>query len=100
MTIATPPTYYPGMTVRVTLTDLTHISDGTVTSADDASVSFEVQDLAGTVDYTGAGTAVGDDWHLDFPAPSTPGAYKVVASVVYNTNVLLTKVTRFDVIAP
>lgn len=79
MSTATPPTYPPGQTVRIWASDLTHLDNGPITS--DATVTFELVDLAGNV-LPGGGTGVNinDDWYLDFATPATPGPYRVLAT--------------------
>lgn len=74
----TPPTYFPGETIRFWASDLTHLDHGAITSG--ADVDFEVTDLAGTEIDTGTGVSSNDDWYLDVTMPATPGAYVLKAT--------------------
>lgn len=80
---ATPVSYFPGESARIFLSDLTHITDGPITTG--ATVTFVITDLDGDVE-TGGGTAAAtnDDWLLDFDTPSTPGQYRILATAVYS----------------
>jgi hypothetical protein len=72
---------YEGESVRLTAKDLTHISEGSVTTG--ADVVITLYDLNG--DEISHSTAIvagaSDDWYADFAAPGTPGEYefKIVA---------------------
>lgn len=76
--IVTPPSYFPGETIRFWARDLTHIDDGPITSG--AAVDFVVTDLAGTELDSGPGVPSNDDWYLDVTIPATPGQYLIKAT--------------------
>jgi hypothetical protein len=78
---ATPPTYFPGETIRCWASDLLHLDDGPITSG--ATVTFVLTDLAGTEEAGGgAGTASNDDWYIDVTMPTTPGSYFMKGTAV------------------
>jgi hypothetical protein len=81
MSNITPKTYYPGETIRVWASDLTHLDHGPITSG--ATVTFAVVDLAGNTQAGGGeGTASNDDWYIDITTPATPGQYRVLVTAV------------------
>jgi hypothetical protein len=74
-------TYYPGVTIRATVADLTHIDNGAIEMGE-ATVTFTLYDRTGAVVDTGSGTPDTDDWSFDFNLPATPGTYRLVAEAV------------------
>lgn len=81
-------TYYPGETIRVWATDLTHLDDGAIT--ENATVTFAIVDRSGN-ELTGLGEGEGvpenDDWHIDLTMPEQPGQYRIQATAVYEGDV-------------
>jgi hypothetical protein len=75
-------TFHAGETIRFIAKDLTHTSDGPVTTG--ATVTVTVLDAAGAVIDTGTATTggSGDDWYVDLAAPDTPGVYDVKITAV------------------
>lgn len=81
MSSVPPKSYFPGETIRVWASDLTHLDHGPITEG--ATVTISIVDKAG--DETGiSGTAVAtnDDWSVDLTMPGEPGNYRLVATAV------------------
>ena len=101
MSIATPPSYFPEMSITLSLSDLLKRVDGEETPVltdSGAVVTFEVTDLAGTVQgLPGTGEATDDDWYLTVNTPATPGPYKIKVTVTLDT-IIGKFVDRFDVV--
>jgi hypothetical protein len=85
--------FYVGSTVRITAADLTHTSDGPITSG--ATVTVALYDMADTLLDSDTATADGNDWSYDLASPDDPGIYVVkvtadVGGVVWRDRVQLT----------
>jgi hypothetical protein len=85
--------FYVGSTVRITAADLTHTSDGHITSG--ATVTVALYDMADTLLDSNTATADGNDWSYDLASPDDPGIYMVkvtadVGGVVWRDRVQLT----------
>lgn len=81
---ATPPTYFPGVSIYVVASDFAHRVSGPITSG--ATVTFVIVDLDG-VEQDGLGgtaTATNDDWGIEFDTPASSGQYKALATAVYD----------------
>ncbi len=100
MTIATPPTYNAGTTVRFWVMDLkklgTDATPAPVTTG--ATVAFAIATLNGETVDTGTGTATTDDWYCDMNVPDDPGPYLIKVTITVDA-VVWKGSDRFDVSA-
>lgn len=99
MSIATPVSYLPGITVRWSASDLAKLDTSSVYQpvTSGAVVAFSVTNLAGTEESSGAGVANDDDWYLDVNTPTAPGMYLVLVTVTVGS-VVWKGVDRFNVV--
>jgi hypothetical protein len=81
---ATPESYFPAVTIELSLSDLIKRVSGVETpvlTASGAVVTFAVTDLDDNELSTGTAIATDDDWFLAVNTPATQGMYKFKATV-------------------
>lgn len=72
-----------GETIRVKAKDLTHASDGSVTSGVTGTIGIYTTAGATETEDTSPSNS-GDDWYADLTAPSTAGEYVIKISLTYS----------------